>query len=56
MPIYLVFYTSRLKPYNHREGELEVLLGPIVLDNNNAQEERYKVNLVLAKRRRGLQV
>jgi transposase InsO family protein len=54
--IHPVFHTSLLKPYIHREGEPELLPGPVVLDDGDTGGDRYVVEAVLARKKTGRQV
>jgi hypothetical protein len=50
--VHLVFYTSLLRPYYHRSGELEILLGPIELDDGDELANRYEVEALIGKRKK----
>ena len=50
LPIYLVFHTSKLKPYRHRQEEPDVLPGPIQLDDVEEPSDQYEVEAILKKR------
>jgi hypothetical protein len=52
LPVYSVFYTSLLRPYNHRSGEPEVLPGPIELDDSDELANRYEVEALIGKRKK----
>jgi hypothetical protein len=52
LPVYSVFHTSLLRPYNHRSGEPEVLPGLIELDNGDELANRYKVEALVGKRKK----
>jgi hypothetical protein len=52
LPIHPVFHTSLLRPYHHREGEPDVLPGPIELDDGEETGDRYEVEALVGKRKK----
>jgi hypothetical protein len=52
LPIHLVFYTSLLRPYYYREGELDILPGPIELDDSKETGDCYEVEALVGKKKK----
>jgi transposase InsO family protein len=56
LPVHPVFHTSLLQPYRHRQGDPVPLPGPVELDDGEETSNRYEVEALVEKRKKGKQI